>query len=252
MQVMLVLAAAFITWGCCDWCPEKQTAQPPPKLRVALKHECVGAWVPINNTFVTSDPAKMWNGVLVQLGSYEDIPDKFEYVRFSSGGNEVAKLTSGTFKWLNIVPGNVIPAPMNPIHVAVLMPPSGTPCSTVESCAGTAGCTVDPNHPTLDLTKCFRQEKIHMDMTVEAILTLWTRPHGYRVKAEAVSIDASHPAGVMSYEFQLDEEMQIEAYDSGGNMLAGFPLAPGKVDLVEVVQTGGVDHGGLHSPPWPR
>ena len=217
-----------------------------PAFRVVLANESVGAWTPLNNEFNTPDEKKRWHGVLAQLGGYTYLNDRFTSVKLSLNGTAVKTLAAGSFRWLNIVPTGVILRPMETSDVDFLMPPSGTTCLPVQTCAQNNGCVTDPT-----LMQCFRQEKIHRDLDVNSILTLWHGSAGYRVEAKPV-IDpsGSHPAGVMKFEFQLDEGMQIEAYDAGGSMLPGFPLAPGLVDLVEVSESGGGNHGCTHSPPW--
>jgi len=266
--IVLALVAASMLWGCCDWCPPNppQTttvkgAKPKWNFRMVLSEDCVGPWAPLNNSFATyngnpTTDATRWHGVFAQLGKYDDFGDRFMSVKLSKNGGTVLELARNEFTWVNIVSDSseaLSTPPMVPDDVVHLVPPSGTTCGAVESCASTAGCVTDPNW-----MKCFRQEKIHKDLTVDSVVTLWTSKDGYRVKADAVEWNTTHPAGLMRYEFQLEEEVQIDIYRSS-NATPDFSYAPGDVDLIEfttdtkgTTPPTGPSHGTTDSPPWPK
>ena len=195
------------------------------KPKMVLDHECVGPWAQINNHFARANPNDpLWNGVLVQLGKYQNHPDGFGKITFYKkgllGGQQQVgnTLNRGDFKWLNIVP-------------------EGTNCQD--------SWPMDAKYMSKLLNN-----RLQQNLQPKAIITYWHLQIGtekrYQVHTETVKVN-------IHTTFEFVDDIRICVWGQIGaqppNLIVQYdPRAVNRIMIEETRDT--INHGSASIPPW--
>jgi hypothetical protein len=198
---------------------------PPPQsgadVQLVIEDADLAAWMPIDNTFVGKvgefDPKMdIWNGLLIQLGSYQRIRSgriadiSGPVVIKDAGGRTLKTLQNGSFRWLNIIGNNTahkLP-PLDLKYLPILLKP------------------------------------LHGTFFPSAIITFWLGCEGYDLSCRPRRDCVNH----FQCTFTLKDVVRIEA--------DGTSLTMGKGASITASSTSAADpndpDGGSHSNPPPR
>ncbi len=225
--------------------------------KIIITDQHVGAWMMTDDSF-TGVPAGQneRQGVLFQLGSFEDTLNVFNEVRLDGIGNDC---TSSTFDpddvaWINVVAQSAVPERMNASHVPMLTPQypagAGYPCGEIDRCTDSTATNCAGLAVLSGLDECVRFRKLHRLLAPKAIMTYWNGPNGFNVDVPQSAMGGIHHR----YEFELRDPVRVEVWLKDPAQPQGMRevCESNNVTAVVVGDPSGPNHGGSHNPPWPQ
>ena len=253
------------------------SSDPEPNLLV--EHEDAVSWMGISNSFVPAGETTYWNGILLQLGDYEDSEIKFASVSLYTKDDHVTPAYTfdrDDFDWINVTseyPGMKDPVP-DPDDALALYPngsPDETECGKLSRCAppnyddaaACLGCVDDCDSPIVLPPRCLRSKRIHAYQSPTAILTFWEGPGGYQMRANLDQTTTSDTPDQNSYEFVFPDEFIVSIFKErvAGDVWTmqnvhdideDIPAIISDVDLIRISVDSGPPEEGKHpDPPWP-